>query len=253
MRPLINRGHPSVVEKCKVRDFVAYENTQGRSVCIGLPEELYAKRYCFVDDLFNLAMEERPIPDDMSCCSPFREGCLGDLVCHGTTLESALGIIRSGYIWAKSRLSCDDNLLEYSKRENAGDPIDYSDYVYLANGNCVAPEIVVAARRLGIYQTPEQASASFQPSVRFFFRFEDVCEDKGATFDGIHPVKTRNCLSITNKPSVIVASKKCQSKIRKAQKKSDRLMFTFIDSDVFGDIRSWSDEAYRSAADLMGR
>jgi hypothetical protein len=76
------------------------------------------------------------------------------------------------------------------------DPADYFDYVCLANGDCVAPDIVAIQREVGVMLDVEQCDQRFYPSVRFFFDPGELFLHPGATWDGIQALKVRDAIDL---------------------------------------------------------
>jgi hypothetical protein len=107
-------------------------------------------------------------------------------------------ILESGHLKSKALLSSMSRreLAEYGKRENVGDPPETYEYVMLGNGNCVGPDLVVAARRASRFVSRDEAARAFYPGARFFFRTRQLFEHPRATFDGLHPVKIKDTLEL---------------------------------------------------------
>jgi len=121
-------------------------------------------------------------------CRYCHEGlCLGDLVCHATTVESAGGIVKTGKILSACRTRGVTGEAMVQDPGNApGDPADYFEYVMWAGGNCTAVDKLVLERALGYVPDWDEFERRFQPAVRFFFRSEDLHRHPRFTLDGIH-------------------------------------------------------------------
>ena len=77
-------------------------------------------------------------------------------------------------------------------RNAAKDPADYFEYIMLAWGNCQAGDRLVMERKLGRFPDESDLSVHFTPGVRFYFRYEDLAEHHGRTFDGVLPMKIKD-------------------------------------------------------------
>ena len=198
INPLRDSDSPLPAELMRITDFVHYESAQGRTVGVWIGYEVARARLIeHVGTAPALSPEERPIPDNPCCCRPYRDGCSGRILCHGTTLDAVGPILESGALQSKAMLSgmSEGELAEYAV-ENVGDPPDYYHYVCLANGNCVAPDLVAASRRALGYVHGHEVNKCFYPAARFFFDTREMYRHPRAAFDGIQAAKTRDSLEL---------------------------------------------------------
>jgi hypothetical protein len=125
------------------------------------------------------------------------QGCMTDLLCHGTDTETAAHIISSGRILSARRArEASPEVLVSEPRNAAGDPADYFDYVMFAAGNCPGPDKLVYERICGYVPSWEDFAADFRPAVKFFFRTADLVNHPGFCADGYHLAKIRDELAL---------------------------------------------------------
>jgi hypothetical protein len=119
-------------------------------------------------------------------------------LCHGAPVAAVQRILDSGQILSGPALT-DKPLAEIASEKHASgqlDPVDYFDYVCLANGDCVAPDIVAIQREAGVFLSAEACDERFYPSVRFFFDPAELFVRPGATWDGIQALKVRDGIDL---------------------------------------------------------
>ncbi len=199
VRPLVDPDAPSPSELQRVRDFVRFERSGDRTVSLWIGYERARKTVLDAATSEDTVRPgDRPLPSDPCCCRPYHEGCDGRLVCHAAPVKAAEDVLRSGALLSKHRLTGRplEELSRGTCADGAGDPPDHFDYVNLANGNCVAPDIVASERRAGIRLRSEEIDADLYPGVRFFFDTTELFRHPRAAWDGIHPVKVKNLLEL---------------------------------------------------------
>ncbi|CYW47141.1 phosphate ABC transporter ATPase [Streptococcus suis] len=96
--------------------------------------------------------------------------------------------------------------LVQDNRNAAGDPEDYFDYVMLGWSNTSSGYRLAMERLLGREPTEEELGNSFIPGVSFHFKYDDIVNADGYVFDGYHPAKVRDCLSLKYLFACIVPS-----------------------------------------------
>ena len=125
------------------------------------------------------------------------KGCKTKYLCHTASIENAISIINCGSILSavKARDIAAD-ILSLEDRNAAKDPADYFDYLMLSWGNCQAGDRLVMERKNTRMPTEEDLNSKFTPGVRFYFVYEDLIKHSKATFDGYHPLKIKDELSL---------------------------------------------------------
>ena len=176
-----------------VTDFVGYEDRHGRRVHVRPDTELE-------DWATWPAPARRPHPGGYAkqCCSHvFPNGCVGRLVCHGTTTRAAGDILGLGTILAATALTGQSaTALAVARATSWPEPPDYFEHVMFANGSCTAPEAVALSRSTGRALVPNDLRPGYPPAVRFYFDWMDHASRDDARFDGVHPVKIKDRLDL---------------------------------------------------------
>jgi len=134
------------------------------------------------------------IPNVVPGCTACKQaGCLTAYLCHGTSIESAISILKCGKILsAVNARGKSAHELQVEKRQVSKDPIDYFDYVMMSWGCCIAGDSLVMERMLGRFPTETEFTAGFKPGVRFFFKYDTIVNHKDFANDGYHPGKVKN-------------------------------------------------------------
>ncbi len=206
--PLADPLQPSAYEMQCISDFAENEKSHGRKLGVWVQEDKVRPQICqAITDASNKNPTERILPSKHNsiCCRSFHpEGCDGRFVCHAAPAEAAQQIIEDGFIYSKHRLT-GLGLDELADQGTWGDPADYFDYVALARGNCVAPDIVAMSRQFGRDLSPQEADEGFFPGVRFFFDLASLMQHPRAVWDGIHPIKIRDNLELNGNICAVVA------------------------------------------------
>jgi hypothetical protein len=184
------------------------------------------------------------------------QGCMTDLLCHGTDEETAARIISSGRILSARRgREAPPEVLVSEPRNAAGDPADYFDYVMFAAGNCPGPDKLVYERMYGYVPSWEDFAAAFQPAVKFFFRTVDLVNHPGFCADGYHPAKIRGELALEPLLRAVVIPGELPEAVSLVALAREKLgasrVASFSSSGC--DPRQWAHEVYESVKQgLMG-
>jgi hypothetical protein len=209
--------HPGARDLHDLNEYCLYELVHGRRVAIWVEDDgvrrvvvasvdaFFAPGLRDVDGFIADAMRSQreralalPRLEKITRCR-FCEarGCMTDLLCHGTDVETATRIISSGRILSARRAREESTEVLVSEPRNAaGDPADYFDYVMFAAGNCPGPDKLVYERICGYVPSWDDFAAGFQPAVKFFFRTVDLVNHPGFCADGYHPAKIRDELAL---------------------------------------------------------
>lgn len=142
-------------------------------------------------------IENALLPAKITGCTACKQhGCLTEFVCHTATVENAKKILSCGKLLSAVKAfgkTADELVMD--KRNAAGDPADYFDYIMFTWGNCIASDRLVMERNLGestCYEAfLEALDKSFVPGVRFYFRYENIIHHPEYIFDGYHPAKVK--------------------------------------------------------------
>lgn len=235
--------HISDWEKRNIIEFVEYEASHGRKCQIE----------CENTDVLaevNQALQNRetyrhaPRPALITECTacPVRKGCVTEFVCHTTSAENAVKILQCGSLLSaiKARNLAVEELMSES-RNAANDPADYFEYIMLAWGNCQAGDRLVMERKLGRFPDESDLSVHFTPSVRFYFRYEDLVEHPGCTFDGVLPMKIKDEIVLKDWLNAMVIPVGVELDVPEYLK--DRIIY--VENDC-RDIWDWSEKVYQT-------
>ena len=129
-------------------------------------------------------------------------------------------------------------------RNAANDPADYFEYIMLAWGNCQAGDRLVMERKLGRFPDESDLSVHFTPGVRFYFRYEDLVEHPGCTFDGVLPMKIKDEIIVKDWLYAMIIPEELREIIEPAvpEELADRVIYVANDGE---DIWDWSEKVYR--------
>lgn len=176
-----------------ILDFESYEAANGRNCVLEAEDSIRSA----VEDQRAGYLSGRRLPPppkitECTACPKYR-GCMTDMVCHTSSAEDAVRILDCGSLLSAVRARKKSaSELAAEKRNAAGDPEDYFDYVMFAWGNCQAGDRLVMERRLGRAPDESELGADFVPGVRFFFAYKDIITHPEAVFDGVLPLKIKN-------------------------------------------------------------
>ncbi len=262
VRPFADPICPTSSELQRITDFARYEHAQGRTVGIWTGYSSLVDS-TMVDAVIDAAtrtppgVNERPPTDDACCCRPFHNGCRGDLLCHGTPVAVAQQILDSGRILSRPALT-GKSLDEIARDKHASgqlDPDDYFNYVCLANGDCVAPDIVAIQREAGLMLDAKQCDQCFYPTARFFFDPGELFSHPGATWDGIQALKVRDAIELDSYLVTAVVPEVnrdgTEISLRVPQNLEERI--TYLDHRQYDGLSAWSTAAFELALQAKQR
>lgn len=230
-------------EKRNIIEFVEYEASHGRKCQIECENADVLEE---VELALNNRESYRNIPrpaliTECTAC-PARKGCVTEYVCHTTSPENAQKILECGSLLSavKARKVSVEELMAES-RNAANDPADYFEYIMLAWGNCQAGDRLVMERKLGRFPDESDLSVHFTPGVRFYFRYEDLVEHPGCTFDGVLPMKIKDEIVLKDWLYAMVVPVGVELDVPDDLK--DRTIY--IENDC-RDIWEWSEKVYQA-------
>ena len=183
----------------KLLTFIDYEKRHGRQTEIICEDEtiLTAVNNAIA---YPETVENAVLPAKITECTYCKQnGCLTRFVCHTAELGNAKKIFIDGKLLSSVKAfnkTADELVLD--KRNAAGDPADYFDYIMFAWGNCTAGDNLVMERTLGRGATADELENALTPGVRFYFRHEDIIRHPGYVFDGYHPAKIKDELVLSD-------------------------------------------------------
>lgn len=228
-------------------EFIEYERRYGRECSIECSDDALRETICReIKEREKYIHTPRPrLITECTAC-PYRKGCVTDYVCHTTSVESAKLILRSGKLLsALNARKVPAGQLVAEKRNAAGDPADYFQYVMFSWGNCQAGDRLVTERRLGRFPDDEDLSVRFDPGVRFYFRYDTLIRHPGAVFDGVLPVKVKDEVILSDWIYRIVVPLRRRAELEPSVPEGLKEKVLYIDNDC-RDIWDWSEKVYRA-------
>lgn len=128
-----------------------------------------------------------------------QHGCLTDFVCHTADIEAAKRILKYGKLLSavKAFNKSGADLVKDS-RNAASDPPDYFEYIMFTWGNCTAGYRLVMERHLGRNPTDDELENKLIPGIRFYFKYSKIIKHIGYVFDGYHPAKIKDALTLSD-------------------------------------------------------
>lgn len=191
----------------------------------------------------------RDIPRKLTHCKGCQEKkCITDLVCHVASVTTAEMILKSRLILSACRArNKSGQELALERRNAAGDPPDYFEYVMFTFGNCIAGDRLVMERLLGTLPTHEELTKEFKPGVRFYFRYKDLIGHPGFRSDGYHYCKIKDMLELDPHLLVAIAPETASRELLQVSSANVRKRLVFIDPTTCIDLWSWSSGAYQVA------
>ena len=224
--------------------FVEYENLHGREVeIVSDSQQIKEKINDTLSNKKNFINIEKP-EKITECTACKQKGCLTKYLCHTAPVENAVSIFKGGSILSavKARnLSAEKLRLE--PRNAANDPSDYFEYLMLSWGNCQAGDRLVMERKLKRAPNEEDLSKGFTPGVRFFFKYDELKKHPRAVFDGYHPLKIKDELTLKDNVFAIVIPEVYKDRFVDivGDNIKDR---TYYLSSSGEDIWTWSEKVY---------
>lgn len=123
----------------------------------------------------------------------YGECVTSDYLSHTCTVETAKEILKSGKLLSATKaFGLTGKQLVNDKRNAAGDPADYFDYVMFGWSNTTSGYRLAMERLLERNPTEVDLEEAFIPGVSFHFRYETIVNQKGYVFDGYHAAKVKD-------------------------------------------------------------
>lgn len=230
--------------------FVDYEKRHGRKVeFICDNEEIIEKvnyALCNKDEFKDVHRPEKIT----ECTACKQKGCITKYLCHTAPFENALSIIKGGSILSavKAR-NVPAEQLKLEPRNAANDPADYFEYLMLSWGNCQAGDRLVMERKLERELTEEDLNTGFIPGVRFFFKYNELVKHPNAVFDGYHPLKIKDELTLKDNVFAIIIPEMYRKNFESIITDDIKDKVHYLDSKN-KDIWKWSEDVYKFIDEL---
>lgn len=234
--PLLS--YPSITpwETKQLLQLLSYESGWGRKLAFRFEHPESEATFLSAVLESNKWSKELPPARLPSCTRCKVGGCRTDLVCYGADYTESLELYEEGEILspAKRKGRKASELSEQDDNRIACTPDDFQ-YVDLSWGNC------------GCSKTDHDRDAFLLPDVRFYFRYEDLAALEQAAFDGFHPVKIKDRLSLGKYCLVCVIPVQYADSIRGKLSEEWRRRVVYIDSKQSVTYQDWTQYAYEAA------
>ena len=244
--------HISPWELKKLLTFMDYEKRHGRQteiICVDADILTAVNNTIAHPETVENAM----LPVKITECTACKQyGCLTEYVCHTAAVENAKKILSSGKLLsAVKAFGKTAEELVPDKRNGAGDPADYFDYIMFAWGNCQAGDSLVTERNfVKIHgRLPTQAeidgenNKNLVAGVRFYFRYDDIIRHPGHVFDGYHPAKVKNELVLSDYLYACIVPEQYRSELENLIQPEIADRVYCLPQDGLG-IWDWSEKVY---------
>ena len=232
-------------EKRTLVEFVDYERANGRDCAIECEDAaLLAEVHAALAEPEKYRYVPRPALITECTACPVRKGCVTEFVCHTAPPENAVNIFRTGRLLSAVRArGVPVEVLMAEKRNAAGDPADYFNYVMFAWGNCQAGDRLVMERKLGRFPDAQDLSVDFTPGVRFYFRYDELIRHPGATFAGVLPLKVRDEVILAEWVHTIIIPEALRVMMAPHIPPELQVLVIYVENDC-KDIWDWSEKVY---------
>ncbi len=226
-------------------EFIEYEKSYGRD-CEIVCEDKEVLDY--INEKLAIAHEYRKVnrPSLLTECTacPKRKGCETEFVCHTTSIQNAISILKDGSLLSpvKARKMAATELAKEA-RNAANDPEDYFNYIMFAWGNCQAGDRLVMERKLGRFPEEGDLSINFTPGIRFYFKYDKLSNHPRCVFDGVLPFKIQDEVKLQDWLHVMVVPKLHENEIMPYIPKSIKDKVLFVENDC-KDIWEWAEKVY---------
>lgn len=230
--------------------FVEYENCYGRTAEIVSDNQEIIKNVNYALENKNKFINVSRPQKITECTACKQKGCITKFLCQTAPVENALLIIKGGSILSsvKARNTPAEQLKLESKNA-AKDPADYFEYLMLSWGNCQAGDRLVMERKLKRDPNEEDLSNGFTPGVRFFFKYDELVKHPNAVFDGYHPLKIKDELTLKDNVFTIIVPELYREKFESIINDYIKDRMYYIESKN-KDIWEWSETVYKFIDEL---
>ena len=236
--------HISPWELKKLLTFMDYEQRHGRQT------EIMCEDADILTAVNNAIAHPETVKNAMlpakitECTACKQHGCLTKFVCHTAAIENAKKILSSGKLLsAVKAFGKTAEELVPDKRNAAGDPADYFDYIMFAWGNCQAGDRLVMERMLDRLPNEDDVGKDFTPGVRFYYRYKDIIRHPGYVFDGNHPAKVKNELILSDYLYACIVPEQYQNELENLIQPEIANRVYYLPQDGLG-IWDWSEKVY---------
>ena len=219
-------------------------------------EKLYGRQTEFVCEKHNIMAainhaiahpdiaKNIPLPEKIVCngCACKQNGCLTEFVYHATDIKATRQIISSGKLLSAVKVNgktADE--LAYEKRGSLwNDPADFFEYIMFCWGNCVVGDYVVMS---------DDPDGEFTPSIRFYFRYEDLLRHPGHVFDGYHCIKVKDEILLSDYLYACIVPDQYKDELDRFVLPELAPKVLYIPHNGLG-VSEWSERVYKAIENL---
>ena len=183
----------SLVEYPKIQDwewnnilaFISYEKACGDKLEI----------VCENDDILSAVQDAADKIDGKEYIPPIADA-IEEFVYHATNVDAAQKILSSGKLLSATKAygKTGEELAIERKANGWEDPAHFYEYVMFGWGTHLVGDYVVLSEDFPCEE--DFAKGNFDAGVRFYIRYKDIIKHKGHTFDGYHPIKVKDEISL---------------------------------------------------------
>lgn len=238
----------------KITKFVTYEKMYGRTTKIECENiALQHQVYSYIAN----SKEKFPfIPRDKREAGTFNvDGkCVtSNHLSHTCTVETAKKILKTGKLLSATKVfGLTGEQLVQDKRNAAGDPADYFDYVMFGWSNTTSGYRLAMERLLERNPTKVDLEEAFIPGVSFHFRYETIVNQKGYVFDGYHAAKVKDEVLLDLSLCVCIIPSQNKKEFEGIIPNYLKNRIHYLDYQNDGLVK-WNDKVYEKVLELDGR
>lgn len=194
-------------------------------------------------------------PDYINVCGACKQGkCITEYVCYTAGLEEAKQIFENVSIKSLARAkNMSPEVLVKDPVNYQGDPPDYFQYVPFTWGNCFFGDRTVLEKILGRVIYEEDLRNFFSPTVKFYFRYDDIAELNDAVLDGYHPVKVSGSVSLSNLLVACVIPQEHKDGLRGYLSRDIKDRLVYADRSTCSTIWAWAETAYIAFVEFLDK
>ena len=183
----------SLVEYPKIQEwewnnilaFISYEKACGDQLEI----------ICENGDILSAVQDAADKLDGREYIPPIAD-TIEEFVYHATNVDAAQKILSSGKLLSATKVygKTGEELVIERKANGWEDPAHFYEYVMFGWGTHLVGDYVVLSENFPCEE--DFVNGNFDAGVRFYIRYEDIIKHKGHIFDGYHPIKVKDEISL---------------------------------------------------------
>ncbi|WP_342976408.1 phosphate ABC transporter ATPase [Streptococcus constellatus] len=238
----------------KIAKFVAYEKMYNMKTQIECENPVLQSLVCqYLDNnkvIYPFTPRDRK---EARTFNVYGECVMSDYLSHTCTVETAKEILKSGkLLFATKAFGLAGKQLVNDKRNAAGDPADYFDYVMFGWSNTTSGYRLAMERLLERNPTEVDLEEAFIPGVSFHFRYETIVNQKGYVFDGYHAAKVKDEVLLDLSLCVCIIASQNKKEFEGIIPNYLKNRIHYLDYQNDGLVK-WNDKVYEKVLELDGR